>query len=91
MTAALEPMDVQFLGGLPTRDVVRQVRTGTPAATQAHLARVARLRRLGLITVTLDWEKSDGAHVARDIALTPAGIAALAEARDWRREERAPR
>jgi hypothetical protein len=82
MTPALSSADLHFMQGLPKRDVVPQAMKGASAVLLDQLARVARLRKLALISVALDWDMSDAALVSRDIALTDAGLQALAAARE---------
>jgi hypothetical protein len=82
MKPALSAADLHFMRGLPKRDVVPQAMKGASAVLLDQLARVARLRKLALISVALDWDMSDAAHVSRDIALTDAGLQALAAARE---------
>jgi hypothetical protein len=74
---SLTSVERSLMMTLPKRDFVLKSSKGLGDAYLRELAIEASLRQRGLITIRLDWDASSATHVARHLALTPAGVAAL--------------
>jgi hypothetical protein len=74
---ALSVQDAGLLGRTPITETVPQTMKGMSSMQLYALTQVASLRKRGLITITLDWDRSTAAHVTRVLEITPAGLLAL--------------
>ncbi len=77
LTARLTSIERALMMTLPKRDFILKSAKGLGDAYMRELAMEASLRQRGLITIQLDWDASTPTHVARHLAITQAGIAAL--------------